>query len=783
MDDIGPPRFTAVGETIELAPRDPDPAADYVWRCRERPAESRLTVGDDAVITVTPDVAGSYRFELDSPTGSHSQRVFVFPHAREAMSLTLPFSELSVDPEMIDRVSVVGPFNDHRVGANRPRRGDTGFVLDVELPPGKHHYGFCLDDNFDRQIHDSVTVRGPGRPRCALSATIDDESGQVVVTAAPTAAPDSKHGDDELDVQFVVDDRDSVPDSAVETDERTCRVAADAIGDRLRVHAVAVGERHSVAETVDVGRTDAGDLAVRYPNSPPAWAESPTVYEIFVRSFAGETPQTTFTEIERRVAYLDSLGVDVLWLTPILASPTDHGYHITDYFSTAADLGDRAEFESLVDRCHEAGIRVVFDLVINHTSRDHPAFQLHSAGVDTYADHYARVPRADDSTDIEWAGEGSPEFYFNWSRIPNLNYGSLAVREWMLAVVDEWVDLVDGFRCDIAWGVPHSFWKEVAERVPADFLLFDETIPHDPRYHEAEFSMHYDSTLHETLRAVGRGEKPANAIFDSLETVRWQGFPESAVHLRYVENHDETRYLAECGEAALRAAAATTFTLPGAPLLYYGQERGMTDDRGPMKWHDGDNELTEFHRSLSELREAYPVVNHGEIEPIAVGVVTTTEPMAKEATAEGDAVETTAEDTNAVDDPADGGIIAADDTATDTDSNTTDDTTTDTDSNTNDDTTTDTDSNADTVATADPEIQITDDPQHVIAFVRDDGDDRLLVVINFGEIPATVSLPTAVGDTDLRTGEPLRKRHDPRAENTGHYIVVDDVVVCRPAAT
>ncbi|ERH06928.1 MAG: glycosidase [Halonotius sp. J07HN4] len=661
MDDIGPPRFIPVGETVELAPWNPDPAADYVWRCREKPAESRLTVDDDAVISVTPDVAGSYRFELDGPTGSHSQRVLAFSHAREAMSLTLPFSELSVDPKTIDRVSVVGPFNDHRVGANRPRRGDNGFVLDVELPPGKHRYGFCLDDDFGRQIHDSVTVDGPGRPRCTLSATIDNGTDQVIVTAEAIAAPDSEHGDDEVDVEFVVDDRDSVPTAAIETGNRTCRVPVDAVDDRLRVHAVAVGERHSVADTVDVGRTDAGDLAVGYPNSPPAWAESPTVYEIFVRSFAGETPQTTFAEIERRVAYLDSLGVDMLWLTPILASPTDHGYHITDYFTTAADLGSRADFESLVDRCHEAGIRVVFDLVINHTSRDHPAFQLHSAGVDTYADHYARVPRADDSTGVEWAGEGSPEFYFNWSRIPNLNYGSLAVRDWMLAVVDEWADLVDGFRCDIAWGVPHSFWKEVAERVPSDFLMFDETIPHDPRYHEAEFEMHYDSTLHETLRAVGRGEKPANAIFDALETVRWQGFPESAVHLRYVENHDETRYLDECGEAALRAAAATTFTLPGAPLVYYGQERGMTADRGPMKWHDGDNELTEFHRSLSELREAYPVLTHGEIEPIAVGVVTTTEPMAEEATAEGDAVETAAEDADAVDDPADDRVVTEDD--------------------------------------------------------------------------------------------------------------------------
>ena len=765
MDDIGPPRFTAVGETVELAPWNPDPAADYRWRLIDAPAESRVTVEDEPVVTVTPDQPGSYRFGLVGPNGTHSQRVLAFPHARKEMTITLPFADLPVEPTAVDRVSVVGPFNDHRVGANRPRRADDRFMLDVELPPGTHHYGFCLDDDFGRQIHDSVTVPGPGRPRCGLSATINKESGQIVVTAETTAAPDSAFNDAGLSVRFVVDDRDSVPAAAVETDGHTCRVATDAIDGRLRVHAVAVGERRSVADTVDIHRADTGGFEIRSPTEPPAWAEAPTVYEIFVRSFAGETPQTTFAEIERRVEYLESLGIDMLWLTPILASPTDHGYHITDYFSTAGDLGDRADFESLVDRCHEAGIQVVFDLVINHTSRDHPAFQLHSAGVDEYSDHYVRVSRDDDSTDVAWAGEGSPEFYFNWSRIPNLNYDSLAVRDWMLGVVDEWATLVDGFRCDIAWGVPHGFWKEVAERVPADCLMLDETIPHDPQAHESEFTMHYDSTMHETLRAVGNGEKPARAVLDALDTVRWQGFPESAVHLRYVENHDERRYLDECGEAALRAAAAATFTLPGAPLLYYGQERGMTADRGPMRWHDGDNELTEFHRSLSRLRDEYSVLTDGKVESVSVGVVTTTDPMTTEpTTAVDDATD------EAVDDHAGGGGAQAK-PASAVDS-------------THPASSDDADDDTAAVDSDDSSLHITDRPQHVVAFARDNGEQRLLIVLNFGEIPATVSLPTAVGETDLRTGTPLRKRHDPREEEEeSHYLVVDDVVVCRPTAT
>ncbi|TQQ83873.1 alpha-amylase [Halonotius terrestris] len=756
---------------MQLAPAAPDPDAAYRWSLRDGPADSRVSVGDDAVIEVTPDVAGRYRFELDGPDGTATQTVRAFPNCNTAVELELPFEDVPDDVEEIDSVSVVGSFNDQLVGRDRPRRDTGRFVLDVELPPGEHHYGFCFNGDLGLQVHDSVTIPGPGRPRCGLETRIDsdDETDTLVVEADAAAAPDSEYADSDLAVEFVVDERDALPDAAIETDDRTLRVPVADLPERTRIHAVAVGERHSVADTVDVRRDGTG-VTARQPNEPPAWAESPTVYEIFVRSFAGETLSATFAEIERRIEYLESLAVDVLWLTPILASPTDHGYHITDYFSTADDLGSRAAFESLVDRCHEADIRVVFDLVINHTSRDHPAFQLHSADVAGYDDYYARVPRERDGTGIDWAGEDAPEFYFNWERIPNLNYRSLDVRDWMLAVVDEWADVVDGFRCDIAWGVPHSFWKEVRERVPEDFLMLDETIPRDPQFHEAEFQMHYDSTLHSTLREVGCGETPASTVFDALDDTRWQGFPDSAVHLRYVENHDETRYLDDCGEASLRAAAAATFTLPGAPMLYYGQERGMTSQRGPMKWHDGDSDLTEFHRSLAWLRRDQPVLRDGSVEPLDLRVVEIT----KESETGEKAV---------VDDDSD--VYTDDDDANDAD---------DTDDNADTDPATDDDDAATETAVDDEDdtaesdssvtIEIDDDPDRVIGFARDNGDDRLLVVLNFSETAKTVALPTAVGDTDLRTDTPLRKRYDPDAsdgDTAGDYVVVDDVLICRPA--
>ena len=612
------------------------------------PAAAVLRAGetgrdDDPVVHLDPDAPGTYVLALDAPDGVYRQRVRVFPDERREAAIRVPADRLPVDDP--DRVSLLWPHNENRLALDRAERDGDEWIASVRVPPGRHGYGFVPDGDRSAASHGECEVPGPGRPRLSLDAGVveSDDPGAsdgpeasdrirltVAVEPAPAVDEVERGGDpDALDATFLVDDRDADPETvaAIESraDGRTLSVPLDDLPDSVRIHAVPHGERYGAAETVriETEESDAseaaesgGSVAVTDPNPTPEWAASPTIYEVFVRSFAGDTLPTTFREIERRVEYLDHLGVDALWLTPVLASPTDHGYHVTDYYETAADLGSREAFESLVDACHDAGIRVVFDLVINHTSRDHPPFQLHSAGVDAYADHYRRTDAAADATGVDWAEldrGAAPDHYFEWERIPNLNYDSPAVREWLLDVVDEWAGVVDGFRADVAWGVPHGFWKEVADRVPDDTLLLDETLPHDPFYGEGEFHRHYDTSLYEALRAIGAGDAPADAVETALARGEWLGFGDPGAQMRYVENHDEDRYLAEYGRASLRAAAAVTFTLPGAPMIYAGQERGNETYRGPIRWHDGDNELTDFHRELAALREAEPLLRDGEV--------------------------------------------------------------------------------------------------------------------------------------------------------------------------
>ena len=629
----------------------------FAWTLAETPADSDATLGDDPVVHLTPDEPGVYRCRLAAPDGEHTVVVRAFPDERERVEFAVPVADLPTPAHRVDRVSLVGPFNDHRPGRDRPDLVDGEYVAERRLLPGVHRYSLLVNDDYDTAYHDELVVPGAGRPRVELTATVESEA--VVVSAdaerPPTRVGESAAGEDApasadaLSTEFHLDTRDDVARADVTVEGDTLRIPRSALPDEaasattdgtVRVHAVAVGERHSVADTVELTATgeateEPGGVApaptVHRPNDPPAWGESPTVYEIFVRTFAGGTLDTTFTELERRVPYLDSLHVDAVWLTPVVASPTRHGYHVTDYFDTAADLGSRVDFESFVETCHDHDIRVIFDLVVNHTSRDHPAFQLHSAGVPNYEELYDRVDETpfapngatvpSDDRDPDWAGPGAPAFYFNWTRIPNVNYDSLAVRAWLLAVVDEWATVVDGFRCDVAWGVPHGFWKEVAARVPDDFLLLDETIPADPAYHESEFDVHYDTRLYHALRDIGDGDRPATAVFDALDRAASDGFPRSAVQMRYVENHDETRYLTDCGRSQLAAATAVTFTLPGAPMIYAGQERGVPGKRGRMRWHDGDDDLTAFHRACARLRRAFPELGTADdesVEPVAL---------------------------------------------------------------------------------------------------------------------------------------------------------------------
>ncbi|MEF8825514.1 MAG: alpha-amylase family glycosyl hydrolase [Halapricum sp.] len=605
MHHPGPPRFTTVGTDVELAPRDPDAemGGGVTWTVVDSPPDSDVALGGDAVEHLVPDEPGRYTLRMTAPDAAYELTVRAYPDVSRPVRFEVDAEEL---PDA-DDVWISAPFNEHILGRDRPDYEDGRFYFETELEPGRRSVMFVPDEDYHNVARDTVEIDGPERPRIELDASVND--GTVTFEATPLSGPTTDETAGDLDVEFFLDDRDSL-DGGLDVERTTATCDLVAIEEPIRVHAVAVGARHSIADVVAVS----ADGDVRYPNDPPEWTTDATMYEIFTRSFTGQA-DPSFRELERRVPYLEWLGIDTLWMTPILESYAPqrdddgyerggpHGYHTLDYFRTAEDLGTREEFESFVETCHEHGIRVVFDLVVNHTSIHHPHFQMARMGVDGYEELY------------NFDGDDNPETYFAWHSIPNLNYDSLAVREHVLSVVDEWADVVDGFRCDVAWGVPHGFWQEVRDRVKEiddSFLLLDETIPRDPLASENAFDLHYDTTLYGRLQEIGRADAPASDLLDAVESERREGFPPRSTQLRYIENHDEDRYLDEYGLASQRAAAAATLTLPGMPMVYYGQENGMTHFRRPMEW-GGDDELTQFHRRLIQARNGNAVLRRGEL--------------------------------------------------------------------------------------------------------------------------------------------------------------------------
>ncbi|ELY98223.1 alpha amylase [Natrialba chahannaoensis JCM 10990] len=641
----GPPRFVTVGEGFvnpngdemetrdELAPwnLDRNPDGEYTWHVADVPEGSTATPTDAPIAEFVPDVSGEYTFVLEAPDGEHELTVRAFPQQEAEGEQPRPQVRLEVTT------------------------------------------------NADQ---DRTQNRNQERVQFEATAQLADDA----------AAGDEKP-DTDLTVEFYTDDwnaleldgQNSVSRAALESLERPARVYAVAVTDDGRYSipdAVEVWVGSGAGDADDaVGIAERSDIHVERPFEPPSWVEDAIVYEIFTRRFPDQE-DPTFETIADRIDHLADLGVDVLWLTPMLETDRGfgtpdsqggpHGYHTDDYLRVDPDLGTMADFEALVDACHDHDIRVVFDLVINHTGDTHPFYE---AAVD---DSHPEHERYRDWYRWKNFAERDADTYFGWEGIPNLDHSNPAVRAYLLDVIDFWAPLVDGFRTDVAWGVPLGFWTEVADRLrryDAKFFLLDETIPSDVEMGGGRFHMHHDDVLHDTLESVaaaavaadgggaadaGRGEEEGNgdgeerkrddeggngdgeakakadgahndtdtedavvdtfsdmsvdaidgasAILDAVSERARRGAHPDSEWLLYVENHDTDRFLAEHGRDAQQAAAAATFTLPGSPMLYYGQETGLTERREPMNWDGFDTAVLEYYRNLLDLRQSVPAL-------------------------------------------------------------------------------------------------------------------------------------------------------------------------------
>ena len=341
------------------------------------------------------------------------------------------------------------------------------------------------------------------------------------------------------------------------------------------------------------------------------WARDGVVYEIFQRVFSG---QGGFNGITARLDELKKTGVDVLWLMPLnpigqekkkgtIGSP----YAVRDYYGVNPAYGTPADLKRLVREAHARNMKVIVDVVYNHTSWDNPLLTKHP----------------------EWyhkGKDGKPTYPFDWTDIAWLDYSNPALRAYIIDVMKHWVREydIDGFRCDVAHQVPVDFWEQA--RVAVDQVkpgLFWLAEAHIPSYMVKAFDADYSWPLLHAINKVFWGEEPATALREEWETER-KTFPQGTVHLRIADNHDESRLVVRVGEKAALAAQAFVFTIDGIPLVYNGQEVGDTAESGapalfervPITWNIAERRPhhPRFFRQMIALRKASTALRRGTLE-------------------------------------------------------------------------------------------------------------------------------------------------------------------------
>ena len=401
--------------------------------------------------------------------------------------------------------------------------------------------------------------------------------------------------------------------------------------------------------------------------SDSLWYKNAVFYEVYVRAFydSNGDGHGDLNGLTQKLDYLQSLGVDCLWLLPIYPSPLkDDGYDISDYMGIHPDYGTLDDFKALLEAAHARNIHLIMDLVINHTSDQHPWFQAARSDPNSpFRDYYvwsdsdkkfsqARIIFVDtEKSNWTW-DEAAGQFFWHrfYSSQPDLNFGNPAIRAEFMRIIRFWLDLgVDGFRVDAA---PYIFEREGtnSENLPETHAYLKEIRKFvDQNYPGRILLCEANQWPQEVCDYFGDGDEFHLAfnfplmprIFMALRSgeaspIEWAlthtpAIPQNCQWCTFLRNHDEltlemvteeqrqwmwAQYapdprmrlnlgirrrlapLLDNDQRKIGVAYSLLFTLPGSPIIYYGDEIGMGDNiylpdrngvRTPMQWESSLN--------------------------------------------------------------------------------------------------------------------------------------------------------------------------------------------------
>lgn len=359
------------------------------------------------------------------------------------------------------------------------------------------------------------------------------------------------------------------------------------------------------------GQQPSRDVSKETARNSQDWVRDAVIYQIWERAYS---QKGDFNSITRDLDRIKDLGVDVLWLMPVhpigqvkkkgsVGSP----YAVKDYYGINPDYGTAADLKRLVSEAHKRNLKVIIDVVVNHTAWDNKLITEHP-------EFYKKNDK----------GEIVPPVP-DWADVAGLNYDKPEVRKYIIDNLKSWIrdyDL-DGFRCDVALFIPTDFWDQAraeVDKVKANTIWLAEA--EKPDLLVKAFDVDYSWNIHSTLTEVLHGAKPASAVRKMWEE-QSVTFPKGAIRMRFSDDHDERRALARFGEKGALAGQTLAFTLDGVPLVYNGMEVGDTAESGapalfeslPIFWQIAERrpEFPRYYKAMIALRKSSAALRRGDL--------------------------------------------------------------------------------------------------------------------------------------------------------------------------
>lgn len=329
----------------------------------------------------------------------------------------------------------------------------------------------------------------------------------------------------------------------------------------------------------------------------PAWIMQSNIYEVNVRQY---TPEGTLNAFAKHLDRLKAMGVETIWFMPInpISKVDRKGslgsyYAVSDYTSINPEFGTMEDFKKVVQAIHDKGMKVIIDWVPNHTGADH-------RWLTEQPDFFIK----DQS--------GKAAVAFDWNDARQLDYKNQVMQDSMVAAMQFWVKEtdIDGYRCDVAWNVPASFWhKSIPQlkKMKNVFMLAEGDSTYLPK---SGFDAVYPWHMFKIMEKIAKGEKPATGL-DSINKENKTRYPENTIQMYFTSNHDENSWNhadfgSFPGDVHAPFAVFTQTMKNSVPLIYSGQEEPVLRalkffDKDPISFEKFQRE--NFYKTLLALRK------------------------------------------------------------------------------------------------------------------------------------------------------------------------------------